>query len=53
MKLPEELPRGESLVINGIREKVQSFAWHITMWENSGVVSYCVDWKPFGKSLNL
>ena len=53
MKLLEELPCGESLTINGIRDKVQTFAWRIKTWENSGLVSYCADLKSFGKSRDL
>jgi len=42
-KLPEELPCGESLGINGVREKSNVFHGSERYVKNSGVVCYCVD----------
>ncbi len=49
MKLPKELPHGESLGANGIREKINLLHGAERCVKNSGVVSYCVDLKPSAK----
>ena len=52
MKKLKKLPGGEFILGDCVREKRPFFCTgHEDNGENSGVVSYCVDLKPFGKSL--